>query len=114
MVARLVWKEVNSFFSRQGVSIESITSLWVAGKKLDSQNTVVAAVLWALWKHRNGMIFNGVVWLSLNQIWLRTLGMLKRRRLIFKDHMLEQQTDSANICRPCWEVRRTWNGDEET
>ena len=59
LVARLVWKQISCLFSMQiGVLVESVTSLWVAGKILDALNTAVAAVLRALWKHRNAMIFN--------------------------------------------------------
>ena len=59
LVARLVWKQISCLFSMQiGVLVESVTSLWVAGKILDALNTAVAAVLRALWNHRNAMIFN--------------------------------------------------------
>lgn len=91
LVAKLVWQEVSSSPSRQvGTSVESVTSLWIAGKKLDSLNTIVASVLWALWKHRNSIIFNGGIWMSLNQIWSLVLRTIRKWRLIFKEHMLVQ------------------------
>lgn len=91
IVAQLIWKEFSSFFPMPiGFSVESITTSWVAGKKLDSLNTIVAAVLWSLWKLRNGIVFNGVVWLSLNQVWLLILRTLENWRLIYKEYMMEQ------------------------
>lgn len=57
LITKLVWEEISSFFSKQlGISVELMTSCWVAGKKMDTINSVVAAVLWSLWKHRNNSL----------------------------------------------------------
>ena len=73
------------------------------------------AVLSSLWKLRNGVVFNGVVWLSLNQVWLLILRTLGNWRLIYKEHMMEQidqfyvhvQTLLRSVARLKW-------GDEDS
>lgn len=78
-VAKLVWNEIRSFFGLQiGTSILSVTSRWVAGKKLDVLNSVSAAVLWVLWKHRNNIVFKSLCWLSLKQIWSLLLSTIRK------------------------------------
>ena len=43
-IAKLVWEEISSFFSKQvGTSVELMSSCWVAGMKMDTTNSVVAA-----------------------------------------------------------------------
>lgn len=69
-----------------GSNLESIASLWVAGKQLDLLNIVCSAILWGIWKFRNSMIFNGVFWMSIKQIWWRILKLVRKWKVIFKEH----------------------------
>jgi hypothetical protein len=90
-VAKLVWTQISLFFNLQvGTSMLSVASRWVAGKKLDMLNFVSAAVLWALWKHRNNIVFNGVCWISLKQMWSLLLNTIRKWCLLFGEHMLER------------------------
>lgn len=100
IVAKNIWNTLNLFFGRNlGSDFISIASLWVAGKKLDVINSVIAAVLWALWKHRNSMIFYGSPWISLNQIWWLVLRLIRKWEVIFKDHMSAQVTEFCHHIR---------------
>ena len=91
VVAKEIWATASEIIGRPlGGNLESIASLWIAGKSLDHVNAFCAAVLWAIWKHRNNMIFNGVPWISLKQIWLIVSKLVRKWKLIFKDHMLDQ------------------------
>jgi hypothetical protein len=38
---------------------ESMAKWWIRGKKFDSVNVIYAAVLWAIWKLRNNLCFQG-------------------------------------------------------
>lgn len=91
VVAKEIWSAATILLERPlGAHLESIASLWVAGKPLDHVNTICSAILWAIWKHRNNMIFNGVPWISVKQIWWMTLNFIRKWRLIFKELMLPQ------------------------
>lgn len=97
IVAQMVWAEIKYFLGMQfDLSFASISSYWIAGKKLDAFNTATAAVMWALWKHMNSLVFNGVTWLSLKQIWSRLLNSIKNWRILFGDHMLEMMNALCN------------------
>ncbi|XBH79743.1 hypothetical protein VPH35_105647 [Triticum aestivum] len=94
VVAKEIWSVASDLLHRPlGANLESIASLWVADKKLDHVNTVCSAVLWALWKHSNNMIFNAVPWISVKQIWSMVLRLVRKWRVIFKEHMLQQMKD---------------------
>lgn len=94
VVAKEIWNTASSLLGRPlGGSLGSIASLWVAGKPLDHVNTACASIPWAIWKHRNNMIFNGVHWLSVNQVWWMVLRLVKKWRIIFKDHMVSLMDD---------------------
>ena len=57
LIAKIVWEEISSFLSKQiYISVESISSCWIASKKMDAINSVASAVLWSMWKQRNNMI----------------------------------------------------------
>jgi hypothetical protein len=38
---------------------ESMAKWWIRGKKFDSVNVIYVAVLWAIWKLRNNLCFQG-------------------------------------------------------
>jgi hypothetical protein len=38
---------------------ESMAKWWIRGKKFDSVNVIYAVVLWAIWKLRNNLCFQG-------------------------------------------------------
>jgi hypothetical protein len=41
---------------------ESMAKWWIRGKKFDSVNVIYVAVLWAIWKLRNNLCFQGQCW----------------------------------------------------
>ena len=85
-----MWLEISLFFYKPfGQSLESISSMWIAGKKHAALNSICAAVLWSIWKLRNDLIFNGITWIDLKQIWWIALRTIKKRTSIFKESMME-------------------------
>ena len=59
IVASSIWKSVSAFFNRDiGSDYLSVARLWIANKKHAALNTICAAVLWCIWKHRNALIFD--------------------------------------------------------
>lgn len=90
IVAKQVWGKVSEFFGRPlGSNVTSIACLWAAGKSLDALNTICAAVLGLVEKQEN-IVFNGVSWISLNQIWCLVIPLVRKRGLIYKDHILDK------------------------
>lgn len=97
VVAQEIWTMVSCLLGRTvGGNIESVASLWVAGKQLDHVNTICSAVLWAIWKFRNNMIFNGVPWISVKQIWWLVLRLVKKWKVIYKEHMMARLENSED------------------
>lgn len=52
---------------------ESVGKYWIANKKHRISNIVSSAVLWFLWKLRNEICFQGVVWLGVKMVLIRIL-----------------------------------------
>jgi hypothetical protein len=70
IVAKLVWVEIADFFGKPvGANLDSIEQYWLANKSNDALNSIYIVVLWSIWRLRNDIIFNGVTWLSMKQIW---------------------------------------------
>jgi hypothetical protein len=60
-VATNMWKEVAEITNRRVVvDFESMAKLWVRDTKLKAVNVFYTAVIWCLWKARNGLCFQGV------------------------------------------------------
>ena len=90
IVAKNVWCRISSFFGKNlGSDLASITHYWIANKAHTALNSICAAVLWSLWTLRNDMIFNGLTWLSLKQIWWIILRNLRRWQSIFTESMTD-------------------------
>lgn len=51
-----------------GCDYESVAKYWIANKKHLITNVVSSVVLWSLWKLRNELCFQGVVWLGMKMV----------------------------------------------
>ena len=91
LVSSTIWKVVSDFFGTNlGSDYMSIARFWVTNKSHSALNAICAAVLWSIWKHRNALIFDGLTWLSMKQIWWLILRTIKKWWLLFKQSMLEK------------------------
>ena len=89
IVAVNIWKKVSSFLGFDvGTDLLSVVRFWLSNKKHCATNTICAAVLWCIWKHRNALIFDNQSWLSLKQIWWLILRTVRKWKLLFPDHLL--------------------------
>lgn len=86
----------------------SVSSCWIASKKLTAVNSIYAAVLWSLCKFHNNMIFNHHPWSDIKQVLWLILKSVKKCRLLFKDHMLIQSITFACRFLLCWQHHTCW------
>jgi hypothetical protein len=90
IVARNVWQKISSFFVFSlGSSVAAVAHYWIADKRHAALNSICAAVLWSIRKLRNDLIFNGVTWLSLKQIWWIILRHIRKWGILFKESMMD-------------------------
>jgi hypothetical protein len=77
-VAHLVWSEICEIANTLVIAdFESVGRLWVRGKKGRAINALTSAVIWALWKLRNHVCFQGKCW-SRVELLLREVARLIR------------------------------------
>jgi hypothetical protein len=70
-VARRIWEEVADIIDLPVISdFESMAKWWIRGKKFNSVNLIYDAVLWALWKLRNNLCFQGQCWEGMRRVML--------------------------------------------
>ena len=68
-VAMNVWKVVTEVIDVNiGSDYESIARLWVANKKFFIANVISSAILWSLWKLRNEICFQEMVWTGMRMV----------------------------------------------
>jgi hypothetical protein len=81
-VAQDFWKEISEITRLQiGTDFELLVAkLWLLGKKFKVVNALTSAVLWTIWKLRNGLCFQGIKWTDPKEL-LRSVRMLRDRRL---------------------------------
>ena len=109
-----------------GVDFESIAIWWISRKKHASLNVCTCALLWSLWKIRNAICFQGLVWSDVKLVILKATKMARRWAVLCKDVegletsllKLEEkarQTQRITWCEPVSEVvprTRSWEERE--
>jgi hypothetical protein len=78
IVAVSVWRLIYEILDVDiGRDYESMAKLWIANKKHLITNVVSSATLWSLWKLRNELCFQGVVWIGMRMVLVRVSRMLR-------------------------------------
>lgn len=70
-VAVNVWRILSEVLGLEiGGNYESVAKFWIANKKHLITNVVSSAVIWSIWKLRNEICFQGVVWTGfVSRVW---------------------------------------------
>lgn len=115
-VATNVWKLISEMLEIEvGTDYESVAKYWIANKRHMLSNIVSSAVLWSLWKLRNELCFQGVVWLGMRMVLIRVSRMLRRWLPMYKqevgvrlEELISKLEESAS-CPPWieWNMGRT-------
>jgi hypothetical protein len=59
----MIWADISEVTDNPLiVDFESMGTMWVRGKKARAFNVLTSAVVWAIWKLRNCMCFQGKCW----------------------------------------------------
>jgi hypothetical protein len=78
VVAKRAWQIISQVLCKEvGIDYESVARLWLCNKKHGITNMVTSTVSWSIWKLRNTMIFQGVAWLGMKQLWQRVVPMVR-------------------------------------
>jgi hypothetical protein len=107
-VAKLMWSELSEVV---GIEIkpdfESVAKMWVLGKKFRIIIVCTSAMLWSIWKFRNGMIFQGRRWTSARELLWSCSKMMRDWRLLntMEDGVLLEEL-AGNLERRSWQPPR--------
>ena len=97
-MAKLIWPVIHELFGVQvGNDFESVARWWISNSKNSALNVVCTAILWALWKLRNDMCFQGKTWPGVKDIWRRVAVDLEQWRILSKDAVSELLARSALV-----------------
>ena len=97
-VAKLIWPIISDIIGVQvGVSFESVARWWISEKRNSLINTVCTAVLWAIWKLRNEICFQGKVWPGVHDIWRRVASDLELWKILSSDAVSELLSRNAQL-----------------
>jgi len=76
-VAKQMWCYLSDILGRNvGMDFLSIGQMWINNNRCLVDNMFCAAALWGLWKLRNGLCFQGMVWRSVLSLLVAILNML--------------------------------------
>jgi hypothetical protein len=112
-VAKVTWKIVSDVCGRTfGTDFELVVKLWFQDKKLKAINIASTATLWALWKFRNELCFQGVRWTGAGVILRRIANMIRDWKLLAKDGEARQLVTWAGELERSWTPPQlTWEGN---
>jgi hypothetical protein len=80
-----VWNEIAEISGKLiRADFESVAKCWVADKRNKVLNVCSAAALWAIWKLRNELCFQGTKWSGVHILLRKIARMLKDWRLLNK------------------------------
>jgi hypothetical protein len=85
-VANELWRIISEVTGIQvGTDFESVAKHWLDDRKFRVLNTCTSAVLWALWKIRDGMCFQGLQRSRMKLVLGRCARMLMNWKLLLKE-----------------------------
>ena len=84
VVATVVWTQVSRITGKSVVpaSYTRIANLWLGESSNKVVNVVHAACMWVLWTTRNGLCFNGDIWLGMQVIWRKVAYFLSQWQIL--------------------------------
>jgi hypothetical protein len=90
-IARLMWSRLGEISNKViGAGFESVARLWLCDKKFKTLNICTTAVLWALWKIRNLLCFQGKKWSCMQDLYFMCAKMLRSWCLTQKEDVAAQ------------------------
>jgi hypothetical protein len=111
-IAQCFWSVISEIIGFSIVSdFESMAKWWLREERYNDVNVLGVAVLWTIWKTRNGMYFQGVQWSKMEKLFGRCANVLRNWKLVNKEteavkletwaEMLE--TRSSNPFKIAWD-----------
>jgi hypothetical protein len=90
VVVKRAWDLVSEVLGSHLISdYESLAKLWLCNKKHGVLNIVCSAVCWGLWKLRNCLCFQGLMWTDIQLLWVRVLPILRSWRILMPLQMAD-------------------------
>lgn len=94
-----IWSDVGGV--RMGANFESVGKWWISQMKHFLLNMCSATILWSLWKLRNLMCFQGMVWSDARLVVAKMAGMLRRYGIYFaKKRIVNNWSKSSEDWKP--------------
>ena len=84
VIANVVWTHVSRMTGKNVVpaSFTRIANLWLGENSNKVVNIVHATCMWALWTIRNGLCFNGDIWLGMQAVWRKVAYSLSQWQIL--------------------------------
>jgi hypothetical protein len=78
-VAKIAWSTVSGLLGVSlGENFESVARLWLANKRHELTNVNSSSVIWSIWKLRNEICFQGVLWTRMRRLLMMVVRMTRR------------------------------------
>lgn len=112
-IAARIWSAIAEILELGGVwNFESVATRWIANKKNLCINIITSAVLWSIWKFRNKMYFQGLVWTGEKEMMLWITRTLRGWRALLSQDLASNvdqivmmiENKAHQPPRLCWET----------
>jgi hypothetical protein len=78
-VARVVWEHISEVCGKNlGTDFESVANMWLHDNKFKTFNICTTATLWAIWKFKNELCFQGTRWTAMGVILRKVASMIRK------------------------------------
>jgi hypothetical protein len=90
-VAYNMWNAISEIVDIPLVrDFESLGRIWLKGKQFSAYNVLTTAVIWAIWKMRNNLCFQGVYWSKMEVLFYLCAKLIRRWALLSKQENSEK------------------------
>jgi hypothetical protein len=97
-VAKLVWSTISDLLGLNlGENFESVVRFWLTNKNHELTNVISSAVIWSIWKLRNELCFQGVLWTGMKRVLMMVVRMIRRWVLMLKQE-LGRRVEELSSC----------------
>jgi hypothetical protein len=113
-VACVVWEHISEVCGKNlGTDFESVAYMWLHDNKFKTFNICTTATLWAIWKFRNELCFQGARWTAVGVILRKVASTIWEWRLLTKGEVAEQLLAWAGgLERSVLPPQLTWEADQ--